>query len=272
MAKIPFIERIEQQYQGLSPNARLIADHLQHTPLDVLSCSVAQIAEKTQTSKATVSRFFRQLGYDSHHDAKQELNTFRANGYPMYMESDQGGALNREIQRIEQTWSNLDQNQLNALIQSICQASRITLIGFRNSYPVALHFRQQLLQIRSKVRLLPQPGQTLSEELRDISEDELVILVGFRRRPKIFKPLLDKIQHHNVALLADPSGQIYADQVKQLIICQLGQEQALDSYAAPMSVISIICNQVFTLLDKTADRRISEISSLYEELDELEKR
>ncbi|WP_414692587.1 MurR/RpiR family transcriptional regulator, partial [Paraglaciecola chathamensis] len=118
MAKIPFIVRIEQQYQGLSPNARLIADHLQHTPLDVLSCSVAEIAQKTQTSKATVSRFFRQLGYQSHHDAKTELNAFRANGYPMYMESDQSGALNREIQRIEQTWSNLDQDQLSGLIKS----------------------------------------------------------------------------------------------------------------------------------------------------------
>ncbi|MEI8648708.1 SIS domain-containing protein [Paraglaciecola sp. Hal342] len=134
--------------------------------------------------KSDRQSFFRQLGYQSHHDAKTELNAFRANGYPMYMESDQSGALNREIQRIEQTWSNLDQDQLSGLIKSICEASRITLIGFRNSYPVALHFRQQLLQIRSKVRLLPQPGQTLSEELRDISDDELVILIGFRRRPK----------------------------------------------------------------------------------------
>jgi DNA-binding MurR/RpiR family transcriptional regulator len=271
VAKILFKDRIEQHYQQLSPNGRKIADHLLHNPLDVVSSSVAIIADKTGTSKATVSRFFRQLGYASHQHAKQELNSLRASGYPLYIESSGSDLLAQELQRIHQTWNNIDETALNKLVASICQASRVTIIGFRNSYPVALHLRQQLLQIRSKVRLLPQPGQTLSEELQDISADELVWVIGFRRRPKIFQPLMEQLQKHDVALLADPSGQRYSEQVKHLIICQLGQEQALDSYAAPMSIISVICNRVFATMEQSAQQRISAISALYADLDELEK-
>ena len=42
-------------------------------------------------------------------------------------------------------------------------ARRIVVIGMRNAYPAALHLRQQLLQARGQVLVLPQPGQSLSE-------------------------------------------------------------------------------------------------------------
>ena len=53
-------------------------------------------------------------------------------------------------------------------------------MGFRNNYPVALHLRQQLLQCRNDVIVLPVTGQTLSEELVDITGDHFIILLGVR--------------------------------------------------------------------------------------------
>ena len=264
-----FVNRIEQAYEDLSPNARKVANYLQQSPLDVINTSVAEIAEVTGTSKATVSRFFRQLGYESHQDVKKELRALRASGYPVIIEQSDNNFINQELNRIRQTWENVNQDELNRLIDDISRASRVTLIGFRNSYPVALHFRQQLLQIRSKVRLMPQPGQTLSEELLDIAEDELVIIIGFRRRPKLFPNLIDKLQGKNLVLIGDPSAQLYKSKVNRIILCQLGQELALDSYATPMSVISVICNGVLAKLPDAANR-IDRISSDYQDLQELE--
>lgn len=267
---LPFVKRIESHYEQLSPNARRIANYLQQNPLDVLNTSVAEIADITQTSKATVSRFFRQLGYDSHQDVKKELRTLRAAGYPLPMSNTDNNYVNQEMERISQTWDTIKTQDIDCLVDSIVSASRITLIGYRNSYPVALHFRQQLLQLRDKVRILPQPGQSIGEEIQDLSKDELVIIVGFRRRPKIVGQLVNKLQNSNVVLLADPSAQIYRSKVSQLLICQLGQELPLDSYAAPMSVISVICNAVMTKLKSSSTGRIKAISSLYQELEELE--
>lgn len=268
-SNIPFVSRIEKLYEKLSPNARKVANYLQQNPLDVLNTSVADIAEVTQTSKATVSRFFRQLGYESQLDLKKELRQVRASGYPIATEKLRSDHVVQELDRIRQTWESVDPNEIEILADDIANASRITLIGFRNSYPVALHFRQQLLQIRNCVRLLPQPAQTLSEELLDIEKDELIILIGFRRRPKIVQRLIEELQDKNMVMLADPSAQIYKSSVKQLLICQLGRELPLDSYAAPMSIISVICNSVLSKVSDS-EKRITDISNLYDDLDELE--
>lgn len=267
---IPFLRRIEQSYQTLSPNARKVADYLQQNPLDVLNTSLADIAEISKTSKATVSRFFRQLGYDSQLDLKKELRSLRASGYPLATNSPTNDYVQQELLRIQQTLENVDPEDVNLLINNIIAAPRVTLIGFRNSYPVAMHFRQQLLQMRDKVRILPQPGQTLSEELEDISEDELIIIVAFRRRPKVVQNLVSLLEGRKLVLFADPSAQIYKAQVSQLIICQLGQELPLDSYAAPMSLISVICNGVLAKTMDASKNRITSISERYRLLDELE--
>ncbi len=270
MKSLPFVKRIESHYEQLSPNARRIANYLQQNPLDVLNTSVAEIADVTQASKATVSRFFRQLGYDSHQDVKKELRTIRAAGYPLPMSNTDNNYIHQEMERISQTWDSIKTQDIDTLVESIVSASRITLIGFRNSYPVALHFRQQLLQIRDKVRILPQPGQTVGEEIQDAKDDELFIIVGFRRRPKIVGHLINKLQNRNLVLLSDPSAQIYRSKVSQLLICQLGQELPLDSYAAPMSVISVVCNAVMSKMKSSSTGRIKEISTVYQELEELE--
>ena len=67
------LARIRDKYTDLSPSARAIANYLQQFPLTIISDSTAEIAAKTNTSKATVSRLFRQLGYASHQDAKQDV-------------------------------------------------------------------------------------------------------------------------------------------------------------------------------------------------------
>ncbi|MCC2615720.1 MurR/RpiR family transcriptional regulator [Aestuariibacter halophilus] len=266
---IPFVARIEQQYENLSPNARKVANVLQQNPLAVLQTSVEEIAEVSQTSKATVSRFFRQLGYESHLDVKRELRQLRDSGYPLAITPTQGDFVEDELIKIRQTLENINKEDVEMLVQRILSAPRITLIGFRNSYPIALHFRQQLLQIRDKVRLLPQPGQTLGEELQDTHSDELVIVIGFRRRPRVMPHLIEQLQQHQVVMIGDPSALIYKSKVTQLLICQLGQELPLDSYAAPMSLISMVCNEVLNQRP-TANSRIKAISRLYSEMEELE--
>ena len=268
--KPSFIQRIEQNYAELPPNARKIADHLLHNASDVVSYTVAELANITHTSKATVSRFFRQLGYDSHGDVKHEMNELRAAGYPISIKASEVSGFKAEINRLKLTYENIDNQQIKTLVDNIIASKRITLIGFRNSYPMALHCRQQLQQIRGQIRLLPQPGQTISEDLEDINPDELVIIMGFRRRPKLFASLLSQLSSQQVVLFADPSGQIYKDKVASLFICHLGQEQALDSYAAPMSLISFICNKVLTQMAQSGHKRINRISERFRILNEIE--
>ena len=265
---LPFLQRIEQNYSKLSPGAREIASYLQNDPLLVLKLSTADIADACRTSKATVSRFFRQLGYQSHLLLKQEL---RAQGQPLAIDAEGSDFLQGEFQRIRQAWDYIQRYGIDAIVQKLCQAERISIFGYRNSYPIAMHLHRQLLQLRDRVRLLPQPGQTISEELQGMISNEVAIVVGFRRRPKVFSSLLEQLgQCTSVILLTDSSGQIYQDQVDHLLVCSLGEELAMDSYAAPMSLISMLCHAVYKNLGESATKRSAAISESYEALGELE--
>ena len=44
-------------------------------------------------------------------------------------------------------------------------AARIAVVGCRNSYPLALHLHEQLMQLRGNIDILPHPGRSLAEEL-----------------------------------------------------------------------------------------------------------
>lgn len=267
---LPFQARIANCYANLSPNARKIADYLQQNPLEVLTASTSDIAKATDTSKASVSRFFRQLGYPSHQEAKQELKALRHSGLPMESGQPQENYVEQQIQLIRQTWQQIDPSCLDSVVEHLCNASRVVFIGYRNSYPVAMHFRQQLQQIRPKTLLLPLPGQSLSEDLLDLSAKDFVVVVGFRRRTKHFSALIQQLSPYPTCLLTDNSGQAYANDVEFLLNCQLGQSRALDNYAAPHSVISVICNQAFSKLNGVAKKRVLQISNTYSDLSELD--
>lgn len=269
-AKQDVLSLIEKNYPALSSSARAIANYLQQNPLAIVSQTSAEIADNTNTSKATVSRFFRQLGYDSHQSAKQAQLALRESGVPIFTQGSSLDQTEQELKNLSLTFEGLRSESLNEISERLARASRVTLIGFRNAYPLALHFRQQLQQVRQSVRLLPQPGQTLGEDLQDILEDEVIVLLGFRRRTRQFKQIVDALEGRKTLLITDPTGQIYNQQVSHVLVCHLGNENPFDSYAAPMSLISMLCNRVYANLGDDARKQTKDIAALYEQLDELE--
>lgn len=264
------LSRIEKDYSHLSPSAQSIANYLQQNPLAIVSQTSAEIATHTHTSKATVSRFFRQLGYDSHQGAKQAQLALRESGVPVFTQGSSLGQTEQELRNLVSTFDGLCPDRVKDISQRLAQASRVTLIGFRNAYPLALHFRQQLQQVRHSVRLLPQPGQTLGEDLHDILDDEVIVLLGFRRRTRQFKQIVESLKGRYTILMTDPTGQVYNQQVSQVLVCHLGNESPFDSYAAPMSLVSMLCNRVYASLGDSASRHAQDIAELYNVLDELE--
>lgn len=264
------LQQIEKHYATLSPSAKAIAHYLQQNPIVVLSQSTALIAENTGTSKATVSRFFRQLGFDSHQQAKDAHVQLREQGVPVISPLSNVQQHEAEIKNLSRTFEGTSLDTLKAVAKRLAHANQITLIGFRNAYPIALHFRQQLKQIRASVRVLPQPGQTLSEDIIDLTENDVVVLFGFRRRTRQFKYVLKNITHCQTVLITDPTGQMYRDDVDFLLVSHIGSEAPFDSYAAPMSLVASLCNLTYETLGSEAAKRVDAITDIYIEMDELE--
>jgi DNA-binding MurR/RpiR family transcriptional regulator len=274
-------ERLKSQYSTLSPQEQRVADFIFDHFDDLISYNSAELARLSGVSKATVSRLFKRLGYDKYREMREELRTLRQSGMPLTDNRDavQGNTLlarhyKQEMANLTRWASELDADQFSGAIAGLAEARRILIIGLRNSWPAALHLRQQLLQTRGQVQLLPQPGQTLSEELVDAAPDDLVVMVAFRRRPRIVRPLLEQLQKAQVPvlLICEPQAQSLFPLARWRLCAPLDSVSAYDSYACANSLINLLANALLHEMLNSGRQRIHQIADLYQKLDELEQR
>jgi len=264
------ITRITKHYATLTQSSRRLADYLQLNPEKILIMSTNEIAEACEVSKTSVSRFIRKLGYADHQALRNELLEVRESGEPVLTSSIGDSDFQQEIRALELLQEQLNSVDIEPLINKLASAPRIKIIGYRNSYPLAMHFRQQLMQCRGNVDLLPLPGQTIGEDLAAIEKDDFVIVIGIRRRVSNFSNIIERLQKQQSLLITDQSGQKYAHQTTHLLVCHMNNQTPLDSYSVPMSLISHLVNNTYRLLKGEATKISSKVSENYSKLNELE--
>ncbi|URM05248.1 MurR/RpiR family transcriptional regulator HpxU [Erwinia amylovora] len=274
-------ERLRGHYPLLSPQEQRVADFVFDHFDDLTGYNSAELARLSGVSKATVSRLFKRLGYEKYRDMRDELRTLRQSGMPLTDNRDavQGNTLlarhyKQEMANLTQWVNGLDSGQFAQVVQALADSKRLLIIGMRNAYPLALHLRQQLLQARQQVQVLPQPGQTLSEELVDLTPQDMVIVMAFRRRPRIIRPLLQQLQQQGIPTLAlcEPQARSVIELARWQLCAPLDSVSAFDSYAAANSLINLLANALLHHLLSGGRQRIHRIADLYSQLGELEQR
>lgn len=274
-------ERLRASWALFSPQEQRVASFIVDHFDDLISYNSAELARLSGVSKATVSRLFKRLGYERYKDMREELRTLRQSGMPLTENRDavQGNTLlarhyKQEMANLTHLVNQLEAGPFAEVVNALVNGKRIFIIGMRNSWPVAMHLRQQLLQVRSNVQLLPQPGQTLAEELVDIDSDDCVVAVAFRRRPRIIKPLLAGLQQRGIplVLLSESATSGIEAYSRWHLSAPLDSVSAFDSYSSAMSLVNLLANAVLHESLTSGRQRIHNIAKLYTELDELEQR
>jgi DNA-binding MurR/RpiR family transcriptional regulator len=168
----------------------------------------------------------------------------------------------------------IDAAQFGAVIAAMGQSRRLLLLGMRNSYPVAMHLRQQLMQVREQVLLIPQPGQTLAEDLVDLGPQDMVVVVAFRRRPRLVREILQQLRIKQVPtlLICEPQAQALIPLASWHLMTPLDSVSAFDSYSSAMSLASLLSNALLHDRLSQGRQRIHQVANLFSDLEELEQR
>lgn len=265
-------ERIAARRLDLSPQERKAATTLLEHLDDLGTYRAAELATLAGVSKATMSRLFRSLGFADFDEVREHLRSLRTStGEPRRGEggTDLPAHLAREAEGLRRA---LEHPAVPEAVRLLATARRVTVVGWRNSHPVALHLRQQLAHARGDVRLAPLPGQVVGEELADVGPGDDVVVVGFRRRPAGFGPFVREAAatRADLVLLADPTAIEHARWAQTWLECPVTSTLAFDSYAAAMSLVSVLADGVLAALGEPAQARVSGISHSYERLAEVE--
>ena len=257
--------------------AQFIIEHL----ADVVVYTSAELAELSGVSGPTLSRLYRKLGFADATAFRHAARAFHLPGDPYLSElpSDRDRSevelhLEAESGSLARTLGRLRPGQLAHARQRLTLSDRVVVVGERNAYPLALHLREQLLQLRAGVLLLPHPGQTMAEELVSIGASDTVVLFGLRRRPAGFPALLAALNARGVPtlLVADSTirGQLTAlphPELVTLFEVELPTHAMLASFTAAASVVELLASLAIT---NDSGARIERIDAYYRDLRELE--
>jgi DNA-binding MurR/RpiR family transcriptional regulator len=271
-------DRIERAWSDLTPSERQVAEFVLERADDLAGFTGAELAERSGASKATVSRFFRRLGFTSFAQARADARSMRARGVPLGA-LPAGGAdpvathVAHDGQNLARAAESLARNDLTAIVELLAGARRVLVVGWRNSYPVALHLREQLLQARTDVSLAPQPGQTVAEEVAGLDADDVVVVVAFRRRTPAAAALLRyaAAQGVPVVLLTDPTGPFPSSGVVHRVAVPVDGPGAFDSYAAVMTTVAVLADGVLARRGSAGRRRVREVVDGLDALAELDR-
>ncbi|MCL3817808.1 MurR/RpiR family transcriptional regulator [Aeromicrobium wangtongii] len=265
-------ERIAERYGVLSPQERRAADVLLAHLDDLAIYRAAELADLAGVSKATMSRLFRHLGFDDFGEVREHLRGLRGQGVPVTLSGAPSlmAHLEHETANLQAAMARLDETHLDTAARLLADAGRVVVLGWRNSYPVALHLRQQLSQARPGVTVAPQPGQSVSEDLLGLDAGDAVVVVGFRRRPDNLGDLLDLLDGPPVVLLADPTAGALATRSAVWLQCPLTTASAFDSYAAAMSVVAVLADRVLDRVGARGEERVTAIAGAYRAAREIE--
>lgn len=271
----PIYDRIDAIYATLPPRAQRAADAVLDNLGDIGTYSVAELAQLSGTSPATVSRLFASLGFQDFAEVKNHVRALRGRGLPLGGASstvDGSDRFRSEVDNIRRVSEQLQGDLLDRLSEAIATAGGVLIIGSRSSYPVAMRLRESLAQVRPRVTLAPQPGQSLGEELAHVGAGDVVIIVGFRRRFSGFGDVMRFLPTTGATtvLLADSTARRYAQFADIWVDCPIDSVGAFDSYAAAMSAATQLTDSVLEYLGSKGRRNVMRIAKSYEQLGEID--
>jgi DNA-binding MurR/RpiR family transcriptional regulator len=276
-----FEGRIRARYDGLPESERRIADLILEFPGEVAAYSATELAEISGGSKAAVTRLVKRLGFANFDEARRAARDAQAWGSPLYLLSKEMPAgdfgariqtqIEQDVHNITLTMEALRESVFSEIVEGICAANRVFLLGYRNSHYLAGYMRWQIIQVRDDVYLLPAAGETIAEEIADLNADDLLIAIGFRRRITELPRAMAAAQSVGAKILyvTDWSAQPEPTATWTLP-CAVQGPDLFDRYSAAMSALHFLSVAIVNHLGTEGRARLQRIENLHEQLHEFD--
>ncbi|EHQ8971274.1 MurR/RpiR family transcriptional regulator [Klebsiella pneumoniae] len=281
-AKMASLEgRIRQHWEKLSSHEQRLADVLLAAPGQLAMNTATELAKSAGVSKATATRFFRHLGYESYEAARRQAREMQSSGSPLYLQAAPGASpiysvmqqhLEKEIANLVNSYRTLDSAQLQEAIAAIAQARRVVVMGWRHSQTIAQLIYRDLVHVHPDVRLLPRPGDSLAEHLAALGPHDVVICVGLRRRMPALDAAMCALAERQVPMLylADVLSGKPARHAQWVVRCHTDGSMLFDSTVAISGVCNLLCSLVARQMGKSGNDHLAQVEALHQSLDELE--
>jgi DNA-binding MurR/RpiR family transcriptional regulator len=272
--------RIRDVYEQLPSSERKIADLILEFPGEIAAYAATELAELAGGSKAAVTRLIHRLEYSSFEEARRASRDAQSWGSPLYLmprEPAQKGFAGRiqthidqDTKNVAQTMERLSPDRFEEIVNAIWRARRVFVLGYRNSHYLAGYLRLQLMLARPDVHLLSAAGETLAEFLADLDKNDLLIVIGLRRRvPEVSRTIGAAADNGaKVLFVADANARLQKAATWTLP-CAVQGHDVFDRYAGAVSLLHFLSVSLMSRSGKRGRERLKMIEQLQEDLHEF---
>ena len=282
-----YISRIRASLATLHPSERRLADTILSFPGEIASYSATELAQLANVSNATVTRFVRRLGYDNFEQARQAARVTQQAGAAVFRvsasvdgpEAALGAQIAQGRLNVENSFSALSLAEIDDLADTLLQAGRVWVLGFRTAQAFAVYLAAQIGQVVPNVTLLPQAGQTLAESLSSIAPEDVVVVFGLRRTVRQFASICRELGKSDArcAIITDaistqaaaPPEFVTALGAQWCLRVQTTAPGPLFNHAAVLALCHLLATRMLERSSPAGRKRLLAIEALHDSLDEL---
>ncbi len=182
-----FRDRIQEQYESLSPRFRTLADFILENTLDVGFLTATALARRVGVDPATVVRFSQELGYSGFRELSREIKAYINDQLALrYKKGEpERPGMAGEITRLMNELSDrildmkVDADQLAEVVESMRSARQILVTASAVDYGVANLWTSYLQLIGLPVSNTPVDPGCAALAFRELEPGDLIIALSF---------------------------------------------------------------------------------------------
>ncbi|MGN6097323.1 MAG: MurR/RpiR family transcriptional regulator [Bosea sp. (in: a-proteobacteria)] len=278
-----FEERVSLRLETMSPAERRVANLLLEAREEALVASAAGLAEKAQTSDATVVRTVKSLGFSGMNEMrqvlaaelKQSLNiasrlteTLRDVGDDLDAAFSHTLDIHREA--IKRLRRDISPEVFRAAVEAVAGARRVVIFGIGPSSAVASYLAAQLGRFGIDALCLVHTGLLFADDLLKLRKGDVLIAFAYTHVYRELTVLLDETARHGLKsiLITDSlAGKLSARVALSLTVAR-GRADMLSLHTATLGLVEALLVGIAVKKARSAVRSLEVLNALRKELAE----
>ena len=255
MVTLSFEERLADVLDRMSPAEQRVARYFQGNRQEVLIASAAALAEKAETSDATVVRTVRTLGYSGLDELRRALadelrNTLSPAERLTRTLGEVGGSLaaafdltlDIHLGSLESLRRTIPPELFEEAVDGIAGARRTVVFGLGPSNSIANYLVVQLGRFGLDVLALTNTGLLFADDLQRLREGDLVIMLAYGRVYAELAVLLDEIKRRGLRsyLVTDTLAAVLRRRVDLVLPVARGRADMLSMHTATLGFVEAL--------------------------------
>lgn len=263
----------------MTERQRRVAGYILENYEEASFLTSTQLAEKSDTSEASVIRFANRLGFGRYADLQNELRTMVRGKLLQIDRLEQTPSPERfsgklelaahwmhtDMASIEKTLMALREDDLSAAVTAMCRAKRVFVVATHGEYGLACYFGHTLSWIRENVFVMEGSRDMNFDQMYGAGAEDLVVAMSFPPYPADTVKMLDIAiagGADSIAITDGPSSPL-ACRATHCLYAHNEQLSFADNSAPTMSLLSVLLGLASRQDFQRSSQRLNQLSDFW---------